>query len=186
MTASDNLTGRFLIAMPHMLDERFARSVVFLCAHGDEGAMGLVINKEADTIGFADLLDQLGIEEPLVTELPVHFGGPVEQSRGFVLHSRDYFQVGSVQITEQIAMTANVDILRSIAAGGGPHKRLLALGYAGWAPGQLEDEIQANGWLLADGDEDIMFAEDFEQKWRQAMARLGVNPAALSGAAGHA
>jgi putative transcriptional regulator len=172
--------------MPHMGDSRFARTVVFLCAHGVEGAMGLVVNKEADNISFDDLLDQLGIEESTITALPVHNGGPVETGRGFVLHSHDYFQDGSIEVTDSVAMTATVEILRSIAEGGGPRKRLLALGYAGWAEGQLESEIHANGWLIADADDDILFSFDLDQKWTQALAALGVDPAALSGAAGRA
>jgi putative transcriptional regulator len=183
---ASSLAGRFLIAMPHMGDKRFARTVVFLCAHGQEGAMGLVVNKVADNISFDDLLEQLGITETTITALPVHNGGPVETGRGFVLHSRDYFKEGSIKVTETVAMTATVDILRSIAGGGGPRKRLLALGYAGWAQGQLESEIQDNGWLIADADDDILFSFDLEQKWTRAMANLGVDPAALSGSAGRA
>ena len=172
--------------MPQMGDPRFARTVVFLCAHGDEGAMGLVVNREADNISFDDLLEQLGIDDPTINALPIHSGGPVETGRGFVLHSRDYFQEGSIEVTDSVAMTATVDILRSIAEGGGPRKRLLALGYAGWGQGQLESEIQANGWLIADADDDILFSFDVEQKWVQALANLGVDPAALSGTAGRA
>jgi putative transcriptional regulator len=185
-TPDDSLKGRFLIAMPHMGDPNFARTVVFLCAHGKDGAMGLVVNKEADSIEFDDLLDQLGIEENNINAIPVHDGGPVDTGRGFVLHSRDYFQDGSIMVTNQVAMTATVEILRSIAEGGGPRKRLLALGYAGWAPGQLENEIQANGWLIADADEEILFSFDLEQKWQRALDRLGIDPAALSGTAGRA
>tara|TARA_R110002073_G_scaffold98573_1_gene226049 strand:+ start:523 stop:1098 length:576 start_codon:yes stop_codon:yes gene_type:complete len=184
--SQSTLAGRFLIAMPQMGDPRFARTVVFLCAHGDEGAMGLVVNREADNISFDDLLEQLGIDDPTINALPIHSGGPVETGRGFVLHSRDYFQEGSIEVTDSVAMTATVDILRSIAEGGGPRKRLLALGYAGWGQGQLESEIQANGWLIADADDDILFSFDVEQKWLQALANLGVDPAALSGTAGRA
>lgn len=181
-----SLTGRFLIAMPQMGDPNFARTVVFLCAHSDEGAMGLVVNREADSIEFDDLLDQLGIDDPQIDTVTVHDGGPVDTGRGFVLHSRDYFQNGSIEVTETVAMTATVDILRSIADGGGPRKRLLALGYAGWGAGQLENEIQANGWLIADANEDILFGLELEDKWAQALGTLGVDPAALSGTAGRA
>lgn len=181
-----SLTGHFLIAMPHMGDPNFARTVVFLCAHGDEGAMGLVVNREADSIEFDDLLEQLGIDDPQINTITVHEGGPVDTGRGFVLHSRDYFQTGSVGVTDTVAMTATVDILRSIADGGGPRKRLLALGYAGWAPGQLENEIHANGWIVANADDDILFGLELEDKWQQALAKLGVDPAALSGTAGRA
>lgn len=148
--------------------------------------MGLVVNKEADNISFDDLLEQLGIDDPTINALPIHNGGPVETGRGFVLHSRDYFQEGSIEVTDSVAMTATVEILRSIAEGGGPRKRLLALGYAGWGQGQLESEIQANGWLIADADDDILFSFDVERKWAQALANLGVDPAALSGTAGRA
>lgn len=185
-TFDDSLTGRFLIAMPQMGDPRFARSVVFLCAHGDEGAMGLIVNKVADGVGFDDLLDQLGIEGATINALTIHNGGPVETGRGFVLHSRDYFDEGSVGVTDNIALTATIEVLRAIAQGGGPRKRLLALGYAGWGEGQLESEIQANGWLIADADEHILFDEDLERKWDKALAKLGVDPAALSGASGRA
>lgn len=185
-TSDASLTGRFLIAMPQMGDPRFARSVVFLCAHGDEGAMGLIVNKEAEGVGFDDLLDQLGIEGATINALTIHNGGPVETGRGFVLHSRDYFDEGSVGVTDDVALTATIEVLRAIAQGGGPRKRLLALGYAGWGEGQLESEIQANGWLIADADEHILFDEDLDRKWDKALAKLGVDPAALSGAAGRA
>lgn len=185
-SGTDSLTGRFLIAMPQMGDPNFARTVVFLCAHSDEGAMGLVVNREAESIEFDDLLEQLGIDDPQIDTITVHEGGPVDTGRGFVLHSRDYFQNGSVEVTDAVAMTATVDILRSIAEGGGPRRRLLALGYAGWSAGQLEGEIQANGWLIADVNEDILFGLELEEKWAQALASLGVDPGALSGTAGRA
>lgn len=180
------LIGRFLIAMPHMGDPRFERSVVFLCAHGDEGAMGLIVNKETDNVDFDEMLDQLEIEDSRIGQLTVHNGGPVETGRGFVLHTRDYLEESSVGVTDEIALTATIEILRAIAQGGGPRKRLLALGYAGWGEGQLESEIQANGWLIADADEDILFDADLERKWDKALAKLGIDPAALSGAAGRA
>lgn len=186
ITQSDTLTGRLLIAMPQMGDPNFARTVVFLCAHSEEGAMGLVVNREAESIEFDDLLEQLGIYDPQIDTITIHDGGPVDTGRGFVLHSRDYFQTGSVGVTDSVAMTATVDILRSIAEGGGPRKRLLALGYAGWAPGQLETEIQANGWLIADASEDILFGQELEDKWTKALASLGISPGALSGTAGRA
>ena len=186
IATENSLTGRFLIAMPHMGDPRFARSVVFLCSHGEDGAMGLILNKEAESISFDDLLDQLGIEKANITPLTILNGGPVETGRGFVLHSRDYFQEGSIGVTDDVALTATVEILRAIAEGGGPRKRLLALGYAGWGQGQLESEIQANGWLISEADDDILFGPDLERKWDKALAKLGVDPAAPSGAAGRA
>lgn len=148
--------------------------------------MGLILNKEAESISFDDLLDQLGIEKANITPLTILNGGPVETGRGFVLHSRDYFQEGSIGVTDDVALTATVEILRAIAEGGGPRKRLLALGYAGWGQGQLESEIQANGWLISEADDDILFGPDLERKWDKALAKLGVDPAALSGAAGRA
>ncbi len=186
LSQPDGLAGHFLIAMPQMGDPHFARAVIFVCAHSDEGAMGLVVNREADSIEFEDLLEQLGIDDPQVDTILVHEGGPVDSDRGFVLHSRDYFQKGSVEVTDTVAMTATVDILRSIAIGSGPRRRLLALGYAGWAAGQLENEIQANGWLVADANDDILFGLDLEEKWGKALASLGVDPGALSGTAGRA
>ena len=142
------LTGQLLVAMPQMLDERFAKSVIYLCAHTEDGAMGLVVNKLLENIDYPDLLDQLDLSPaPGGDDIRVHFGGPVESGRGFVLHTSDYVQDATMVIDDQIAMTATTDILRDIAEGAGPRNVLLALGYAGWAPGQLDTEIQANGWL---------------------------------------
>ena len=148
--------------------------------------MGLIVNKEAENITFNELLEQLEIEPPPGDMLTVQNGGPVESGRGFVLHSRDYFQEGSVRVTDDVILTATVEVLRSIAGGEGPRRRLLALGYAGWGQGQLESEIQANGWLVSDADDDILFSPDLETKWTRALAKLGVDPAALSGVAGRA
>ena len=171
-----SLTGQLLVAMPHMADSRFARSVVYLCAHSPEGAMGLVVNRLIDSLSFDTLLDQLGLEtggKPV--NLPVHFGGPVESSRGFVLHSAD-----------DIALTATIDVLKAIASGNGPKERVLALGYAGWDAGQLDAEIQANGWLMVPADHELVFGLDNETKWRRAIAKLGVDLSLLSSEAGHA
>jgi putative transcriptional regulator len=181
------LTGQLLIAMPSMGDPRFARTVIFLCAHNEEGAMGLVVNKPMPSISFADLLAQLGIE-PMqgAGGYRVHFGGPVESGRGFVLHSTDFQREGTMVVDDQVALTATIDILRAIAAGDGPRRHLLALGYAGWGPGQLDSEIQANGWLSAPPDEAILFDSDLATKWERAIAKLGIAPAMLSGEAGHA
>jgi putative transcriptional regulator len=181
------LTGHFLIAMPAMPDPRFARTVIYVCAHSAEGAMGLVINKPLNSITFPDLLEQLDIEPTdLVRDLPVQQGGPVESGRGFVLHSADFLREGTMVVDDDVALTATVDILRAIAAGDGPREHLLALGYAGWAPGQLDQEIQANGWLHVPSDHDILFDRDLSTKWERAIAKLGVSPAMLSGEAGHA
>jgi putative transcriptional regulator len=181
------LTGQLLIAMPGLHDARFARTVIYMCAHNEDGAMGLVINRLIGAITFPDLLRQLGIEPTgLTDEIRVHFGGPVESGRGFVLHSSDYLQEGSLNVDGKVVLTATIDILHDIAAGLGPRQRLMALGYAGWGPGQLDSEIQANGWLNADADDDIVFGQDLESKWERAISKLGVQVSNLSDAAGHA
>lgn len=181
------LTGQLLIAMPNMADPRFARTVIYVCAHTDEGAMGLVVNKAMPSITFPDLLEQLGIPAGQdLTGLKVHFGGPVESGRGFVLHSTDFVRDGTLRVDDHVALTATIDILRAIAVGEGPRRHLLALGYAGWGPGQLDSELQANGWLTAPPDDAILFDPDLSTKWERAIAKLGVSPAMLSGEAGHA
>jgi putative transcriptional regulator len=181
------LTGQLLIAMPGLRDARFARTVIYMCAHNEDGAMGLVINRLIGAITFPDLLRQLGIEPTgLTEEIRVHFGGPVESGRGFVLHSSDYLQEGSLNVDGNVALTATIDILHDIAAGLGPRQRLMALGYAGWGPGQLDSEIHANGWLNAEPDDEIVFGEDLDSKWERAISKLGVDLTNLSDAAGHA
>jgi putative transcriptional regulator len=181
------LAGRLLIAMPGMRDPRFSRSVVYMCAHNADGAMGLVINRVLETLTFPELLAQLGIDASNVSDpISVHFGGPVETGRGFVLHSADYVHEGTLVVDDAMALTATVDILRAIAAGQGPRRHLLALGYAGWGPGQLDSEILANGWLHVDADETLVFDEDLESKWTRAMAKIGIDPRMLTDAAGHA
>lgn len=184
----DSLAGQLLVAMPQMLDHRFARSVVYLCAHSEEGgAMGLVINKLLGSLTMAELYAQLDLEpEDSLEGRPVHFGGPVETGRGFVLHTTDYREDGTLVIADNLAVTATLDILRAIGCGAGPHKNLLALGYAGWGPGQLDAEIQANGWLSVAADAEFIFDPDLDGKWRRALARLGVNLTMLSTDAGHA
>jgi putative transcriptional regulator len=181
------LAGQLLVAMPQMQDPRFARTVIFMCAHTPEGAMGLVVNRLVHSITFPDLLEQLGVEPALGgNEIRVHFGGPVESGRGFVLHTADYNREGTLPINSGIALTATVDILRDIARGTGPRQRLLALGYAGWGPGQLDAEIQANGWLQVPADEQLVFGRDLDTKLQHALAKLGVDFGRLSGDAGHA
>ena len=181
------LTGQILVAMPQMQDPRFSRSVVYMCAHTANGAMGLVLNKLVDNVTFPDLLEQLNIGSGAAGEgIHVHFGGPVETGRGFVLHSADYVQDATMKIDEQVALTATVDILKAIAEGEGPNSALLALGYAGWGPGQLDEEIQANGWLSVAADPDLVFGEPLDSKWDMAMAKIGINSSHLSGDAGHA
>lgn len=187
ISTETSLTGQLLVAMPNMADPRFSRSVVYLCAHSADGAMGLMINRLIDSLSFDSLLEQLGVElETLDSEMPVHFGGPVESSRGFVLHSTDYLQDSTLVIDDDIALTATVDVLKAIARGEGPAQRVLALGYAGWAPGQLDAEIQANGWLLVPADHQLVFGLDNQGKWQQAMAKLGIDLSLLSNEAGHA
>jgi putative transcriptional regulator len=181
------LTGQLLVAMPQMRDPRFARSVIYMCAHSADGAMGLVVNRRVGSITFDDLLKQLNIgPNKRSDEIRVHFGGPVEQGRGFVLHSSDYLQSGSLRVDEQVALTATLDILKEMAAGGGPRKSLLALGYAGWGPGQLDAEIQANGWLSVSSDEALVFDADLDNKWERAIGKIGIDFSMLSGDAGHA
>ncbi len=181
------LTGQLLIAMPGMSDPRFSKTVVYICAHNADGAMGLVVNRAIDTLSFPDLLEQLEIDA-VGDETPIEvlFGGPVESARGFVLHSPDYVQDATLVVDEHIALTATTDILKAIAGGGGPHNRILALGYAGWGPGQLDSEIMSNGWLHVDADDDLVFGHDLERKWEQAIQKIGIDPRMLSGEAGHA
>ena len=187
-TATEStLAGQLLVAMPQMADPRFARSVVYLCAHSAEGAMGLVINRLIDSLTFEGLLEQIGVERTAAGgSMPIHFGGPVESSRGFVLHTTDYLQDSSLVIEDDIALTATVDVLKAIAQGDGPRQRVLALGYAGWAPGQLDAEIQANGWLLVPADLDLVFGHDNEAKWGRAIAKIGIDLSLLSSESGHA
>jgi putative transcriptional regulator len=183
-----DLTGKLLIAMPGMGDPRFDRSVIFLCAHSGDGAMGLIVNKPAPDLVFADLLDQLGIASgPGDIRLPVHVGGPVEHGRGFVLHSADYGRAGAtLGIDGRFGMTATLEILEDIAKGRGPRDALLALGYAGWGPGQLENEIQLNGWLTAEARESLVFATPNAEKWAAALGEIGVDARLLSSSAGRA
>jgi putative transcriptional regulator len=180
------LAGQLLIAMPTLIAPPFARTVIYLCAHNDQGAMGLVVNKPLSSIDFPTLLDQLGIPHgDLLGSTRVQFGGPVESGRGFVLHSTDYRAEKTVVVGE-VAVTSTLEVLQAIAGGSGPSRHLLALGYAGWSAGQLDAEIQANGWLNVPCDSDILFGEDLSVKWERAIAKLGIDPMMLSGEAGHA
>ncbi|MFD2204342.1 YqgE/AlgH family protein [Kiloniella antarctica] len=187
LQSNDFLTGKLLIAMPQMTDPRFTHSVIYICAHNEDGAMGLVLNQLVKSITFHDLMEQLDIKKPTPnSEVRVHFGGPVESGRGFVLHSNEYQQDGTMLVAESIAMTATIDILNDIANNEGPDKSLLALGYAGWGPGQLNDELHQNGWLVADYDDDILFGSDLQNKWDLAMSKIGIDPNCLSFESGHA
>jgi len=184
---ADYLTGQLLIAMPAMSDPRFSKSVIFMCVHNDEGAMGLIVNKATSEISFADVLAQLEIETlGVAPPLPIHYGGPVETGRGFVLHTSDYNRDGTIDIGDGIGLTATIDILQDIAADRGPERFILALGYAGWGAGQLDREIQQNAWLNVPADMDLTFGPDFESKWERAIAKIGVDLSLLSGEAGHA
>ncbi len=193
--ATGSLEGQFLIAMPSMADSRFEHSVVFVCSHSEQGAMGLVVNQVARHLSLEELLIQLDIVNDdnairlpeQVRDMNVHKGGPVEVERGFVLHSDDFMlNQSTLTIDHGICLTATLEILRAMAQGTGPSQAMLALGYAGWAPGQLENEIQANGWLTAPADPDILFDADTESKWHRALASLGIDPAMLFSDAGHA
>ncbi|GGE91916.1 YqgE/AlgH family protein [Stappia taiwanensis] len=190
-----SLTGQLLIAMPQMEDERFAHAVIYLCAHSPEGAMGIILNQQASSLSFPDLLRQLDIipeEGDIVLPEPadrmqVHRGGPVETGRGFVLHTGDFFIDNStLAIQDGICLTATLDILRAIAEGRGPRQAMLALGYAGWGAGQLETEIQANGWITGPADSAIIFDETIDNKWDRALAKMGISSGMLSREAGHA
>ena len=181
------VTGQLLIAMPGMRDGRFAKSVIYMCAHSEEGAMGLVLNQRLDSLKFAELISQLELDEKhLSRDVPVHFGGPVESGRGFVLHTSDYQQDATLEVVNGVALTASVEILKAIAQGKGPQKSLLALGYAGWGPGQLDMEIRANGWLQVPSDSEIIFDIEPDTKWERAIQRLGIDPRMLSDDVGHA
>ena len=184
---SGYLAGQMLIAMPQMRDARFSRSVVYLCAHTKEGAMGLVINRMFNGLSFPDLLEQLTIEPtPLCDPIKIHFGGPVEAGRGFVLHSTDYVQETTLVVNDDVGLTATIDVLKAIANGEGPARSLLALGYAGWGAGQLDNEIRDNAWLSVEPDDELLFGADIETKWERAIAKIGVDFSMLSGEAGHA
>jgi putative transcriptional regulator len=190
----DFLDGQLLVAMPGMTDQRFARSVVYLCAHSQDGAMGLVVNQRARKIKFPELLVQLDvIDEEQAIRLPARAGiqvlkgGPVETQRGFVLHSQDFsIEDTTMPIADGICLTATVDILRAIATGEGPDRAILALGYACWSPGQLEVEVQHNGWLTCPADADLVFGEDIDLKYGRALRKIGIDPAMLVSSAGHA
>jgi putative transcriptional regulator len=189
------LDGQVLVAMPTIRDERFARSVIYVCAHSDEGAMGIVVNQPAQNIKFRDLLVQLEVVPtenliqvpPRADAIRVLKGGPVETGRGFVLHSADFFiENSTLPIDDGICLTATLDILKAIAKGQGPESAVLALGYAGWAPGQLESEIHANGWLNCDADSDLIFGRDVDGKYALALQKIGIDPAKLSSESGRA
>ncbi len=189
------LEGQLLIAMPAMGDKRFRRTVIYLCTHSADGAMGLIVNQRAGQMSLSDLMVQLKIVDtdavdtvpaPLL-DASVHVGGPVSKERGFVLHSDDYvIEDSTITISSGVCLTATIDVLRDIAQGKGPEQHLLALGYSGWAPGQLEVEIQANGWLHCTADRDLIFGADIETTYERALFKLGIDPSHLVSEAGHA
>lgn len=183
-----DLTGKLIVAMPAMGDPRFERAVILLCAHSPDGAMGLIVNKPVPDLTFTDLLTQLKI--PRVDDgrdIRVHFGGPVERGRGFVLHSRDYFGgPATTQVAGGYGMTATLDVLEALAKGRGPTQALLALGYSGWGPGQLEAEIARNDWLTGEPSDSLIFGREDRRKWAEALQDMGIDPISLSPTAGHA
>lgn len=183
-----DLAGKLLVAMPGMGDPRFAHAVIFMTAHSDKGAMGLIINKPAPDLKLTDVLDHLVEGTPVDQgQLGVHIGGPVETGRGFVLHSLDYTSaIETMTIGSGFGLTATLDVLEDIAAGNGPRTALMMLGYAGWGPGQLEGEIAQNGWLVCPADPDLVFETTDEKKWTAALESIGIDPLGLSAAAGRA
>ncbi|MFT6675471.1 MAG: putative transcriptional regulator [Sulfitobacter sp.] len=188
-----DLTGKLLAAMPGMGDARFDHSVIYLVAHSEEGAMGLIVNKPAAGVSLSDVLEQLDSPAPpSAPSLAVHIGGPVETGRGFVLHSDEYqsaihtLKIQSGKTQSGFALTATLDVLEDIAQGGGPEQALLMLGYSGWGPGQLEDEISRNGWLTSDAATDLVFNLPDARKWEAVLDTLGIDPLGLSATAGHA
>ena len=181
------LTGQLIIAMPKMSDPRFSKTVIYMCAHNSEGAMGLIINKLVDELTFPDLLKQLEIKPALPkSPLNVFLGGPVEQARGFVLHSTEYLQDATLRVSDTVGLTATIDVLRDIAEGNGPKDKILMLGYTGWGPGQLDLEIMDNGWLHVEADDALVFGDQSTDKWEMAIKKIGINPQMLSDKSGHA
>lgn len=181
------LTGQLLVATPAMNDPRFTLSVIYVCAHTPDGAMGLVVNRPIVKPSFDELLKQLDVAPaPPARRLRLCAGGPVDNARGFVLHTTDWTGEGSLRVNEGLALTASLDVLKAIAEGGGPREGLLALGYAGWGPGQLDNELQQNAWLSVAADEMLVFDEEHDTKWRRALGKLNIDPLLLSEAAGHA
>jgi putative transcriptional regulator len=182
------LTGQLLLAMPHLTEPPFVHAVIYVCAHTSRGAIGIVVNSPLASPTFEDLLSQLDIPTtPATRAIRLCSGGPVEHSRGFVLHTSDWTADGSLCVDDRLALTASLDILKAIAAGGGPRDGLLALGYAGWGPGQLDAEMRDNAWLSVPVEDiDLVLGHDFDTKWHRAMAHLRVDPVWLSGASGHA
>lgn len=172
-TPAATLVGRFLVAAPSMPDERFQKSVVFICKHDGDGALGIIVNNKVEDLPLGQVYEQLGIEVPKISNIqPVLFGGPVETSRGLVLHSADYKRGETLLIEGGMALTASLEILKDMASGSGPKQAWLALGHSGWSPGQLDRELQDNAWLVVDGDAALVFDTDLDAKWQRALDRL--------------
>lgn len=186
--SAETLSGRMLIAMPGMGDPRFERTLIYMCSHSSDGAMGLVVNRKAEGVTFKELMSQLEIEIGPESQMSdVHYGGPVEMGRGFVLHTADFHvEDSTMRVTDAVSLTATLDILRAMAAGEGPRNAMIALGYSGWAPSQLEGELQRNGWLTCEADEELLYSRDDAAKWAKALRKIGVDPSVLSATGGTA
>ena len=182
------ITGQLLVASPQIIDSRFARSVILMCGHDANGAMGIIINQLIDDLTFKDLLDQLSIPpaKDIYEDTPVHFGGPIEMGRGFVVHSTDYFHETSIRVSQDIALSSTTEILNLLIEGKGPSHKILVLGYAGWSAGQLETELQKNTWLQVEADMDLVFSLDLSSTWKRALRKIGVDPVLLSSQVGNA
>lgn len=181
------VTGQCLVAMPGLADPNFARTVIYICAHTEDGAMGLVVNRPILQLSFPEIIGQLGIEAtPACDNIRVHFGGPVEAARGFVLHSAEYVHETTLLVDSTVALTATTDVLRAMAEGTGPRQSLMTLGYAGWSPGQLDAELKENAWLTVESDAVLLFETATEKKWDAAIRKLGIDPAMLNESIGHA
>ena len=182
-----NLKGKFLIAMPGMGDPRFESSVIYMCDHSETGAMGLIVNKPLRQGSFKDLCKQLSLKYTSGRDVPILFGGPVETSRGFVLHSNDYLSENSTQcVGESLSLTSTRDVIEALAEGKNPYQAGLFLGYSGWGAGQIESEILRNGWLIVEADETLVLDSDHDGKWQSALDLLGINALLLSSDVGHA
>ncbi len=180
MDSASSLEGRYLIAMPTIRDGEFDRTLVYMCVHGEHGSMGFVVNKPMPGIDFNRVLEELGLDTSVTeSSIIIHRGGPVAQGRGFVLHSDDYMNESSVPVSKGIALTATTDVIVALAGGDGPKKSFLAMGYAGWGPGQLDAEILANGWIVCEADHDLIFSSSYDDKWQDALQRIGIDPAML-------
>lgn len=181
------LTGQLLVAMPQLQDPRFSHGVIYICGHDNNGAMGIVLNKVIDSLYLKDLLKQMEVDDSQVkVNCPIHYGGPVEMGRGFVIHSTDYQHETSVKVSPTTSLTATLDLLKLIGQNEGPKEYLIALGYAGWSPKQLEAELHDNSWLIVEPDNGLIYAEDATQTWHRAIRKLGIDPDLLSADAGHA